>query len=122
MSFKDIIKEHLDKMAQQDAAFAERYNLKEKTLDNCIKYIFSEAQKQKEGNCAAIEDAVVFGWAVHYYQEDNLKIDEAKATVKYSKPDKKKSDKPNKEIKPVKAIVKDKESDKCKQLDLFAGF
>ena len=124
MDFKDIIKAHLDKMAEQDDAFAARYALESKSLDDCVQYIFSEAQKQKSGNCAAIEDAVVYGWAVHYYQEDNLKIDDVKAKVKHSsdtKPKEEKKQKEMKKIKPVKAIVKDN-ADKCVQLDLFEGF
>ena len=70
MDFKEIIKRHLDKMAQQDFAFAERSKDEKKSLDKCIQYITSQAKKQAKGGCAAIEDAVVYGWAVHYYQED----------------------------------------------------
>ena len=121
MDFKEIIKAHLDKMAEQDAAFKARYELENKTLDTCVKYIFQEAQKQKTGNCAAIEDDVVYGWAVHYYQEDNLTIDNVKAKVVH-KADKPKVEKP-KEIKPIKALVKDKKNTgKCVELDLFGGF
>ena len=115
MDFKEIIKRHLDKMAQQDFAFAERYKLESKNLDSCVAYIKSEAKKQAKNGCAAIEDAVVYGWAVHYYQEDDVVINETKAkVVTPSKP---------KEIKPIKALVKDKKDDnKCVQLDLFGGF
>ena len=42
MDFKEIIKRHLDKMAQQDFAFAERYKAEGKTLDKCINYITSD--------------------------------------------------------------------------------
>ena len=112
--FKTIIKNHLDKMAQQDFAFAERYNDEKKSLDKCIQYITSQAKKQAKGGCAAIEDAVVYGWAVHYYMEDSVKIDtsaQAKVvTPKESKP------------KQIKALVKDKKEDKCLQLDMFADF
>lgn len=111
MKFKEIIKSHLDKMSQQDAAFRERYNLKSKSLDDCVKYIISEAQKQREGNCAVIDDAVVFSWAVHYYQEDELKIDNVRAEVTHSK-----ETSPTKPIKPKKTT----EDNNCKQLDLFA--
>ena len=115
MDFKEIIKDHLDMMAEQDAAFAERYKDEKKSLDKCIQYITSEAKKQAVKGCAAIEDAVVYGWAVHYYQEDNLDIDNVKAKVVV--PEKKKEDKPKKvekpkEIRPIKAL----------QLDLFGGF
>ena len=37
MDFKQAIKAHLDKMAQQDFAFAERYKNEKKSLDECIK-------------------------------------------------------------------------------------
>ena len=121
MDFKDIIKAHLDKMAQQDFAFAERYKAEGKSLDKCINYITSQARKQAKGGGAYVEDAVVFGWAVHYYQEDdtNLELPKDKVKAEVSVP---KTDKP-KEIKPVKAIVKDKKSDnKCMELDLFGDF
>ena len=117
MELKEIIKRHLDKMAQKDFAFAERYKLESKSLDECLKYITSEARKQAKNGCAAIEDAVVYGWAVHYYQEDNIKADNVKAKVVAPK-----ADKPVKEIKPIKALVKDKKENKCVELDLFGGF
>ena len=122
MDFKEIIKNHLDKMAQQDFAFAERYKLESKNLDKCLGYIKSEAKKQAKNGCAAIEDAVVYGWAVHYYMEDDVKVEEVKAKVAVPMADKPKAEKP-KEIKPIKALVKDKEiNNKCVQLDLFGGF
>ena len=118
MDFKEIIKDHLDMMAEQDEAFAERYKLESKSLDKCIDYITSEAKKQAIKGCAAIEDAVVYGWAVHYYQEDDLEIDKVKAKVVVPK----KKEEPRqvavkKEIKPIKALVKDKKNNsKCVQL------
>ena len=110
--FKDIIKAYLDKMALQDFSFAERYKDEKKSLDKCIQYITSQAKKQAKSGCAAIEDAVVFGWAVHYYQEDNIEVENVKAS-KVVTP---------KEVKPIKALVKDKKDNKCKELDLFADF
>ena len=121
MDFKDIIKAHLDKMAEQDESFAARYALKNKTLDKCLQYITSEAKKQAKNGCAAIEDAVVYGWAVHYYQEDNVKADDnVKAKVVTPKAE---QPKPEKTIKPVKALVRDRKNEnKCVELDLFGGF
>lgn len=118
-TFKELIKAHLEKMAKQDFAFAERYKLETKSLDECLKYITSEARKQAKGNCAAIEDAVVYGWAVHYYQEDDIKVEQTKAKVVTPKTPK--TAKP-KEVKPIKALVKDKKNEsKCIEMDLFAG-
>ncbi len=117
MDFKDCIKAHLDKMAQQDFAFAERYKLESKSIDNCCKYIMAKAKKQAKGGCAAVEDAIVFGWAVHYYMEEEVKTEEVEAKVVAPQ-----TEKP-KDIKPIKALVKDKESkNKCIELDLFGGF
>lgn len=117
MEFKEIIKAHLDKMANQDFAFAERYKLESKSLNSCCDYIRSEAKKHAKAGCAAIEDAVVYGWAVHYYMEDSVKIDTtAKAKVVTSKVEK------PKEVKPIKALVKDKKENKCIELDMFADF
>ena len=124
MDFKNIIKAHLDKMAQQDFSFAERYKLESKSLDKCIQYIKSQAQKQAKQGFAAIEDDVVYGWAVHYYQEDDIKVDEkVKAKVITPKTEKKPKEVAKKqEIKPIKALVKDKKENKCVELDLFGGF
>jgi hypothetical protein len=124
MDFKGIIKDHLDKMAQQDFAFAERYKLESKSLDKCIQYIKSQAQKQAKQGFAAIEDDVVYGWAVHYYQEDNVEVNEkVKAKVFTPKADKPKEAEKKQEIKPIKALVKSKKDDnKCVELDLFGGF
>lgn len=122
--FKNIIKAHLDKMAQQDFSFAERYKLENKSLDKCIQYIKSQAQKQAKQGFAAIEDDVVYGWAVHYYQEDDIKVDEkVKAKVVTPKAEKPKEAAKIQEIKPIKALVKSKkDDDKCVELDLFGGF
>ena len=122
MDFKEIIKRHLDQMAQQDSAFAERYKDEKKSLDECLKYITSQARKQAKGNCAAVEDAVVYGWAVHYYQEKDIKVDNSAPKAKVTTPTAK-EEKPAANIKPIKAIVKSKENkNKCVELDLFGGF
>ena len=114
--FKDLIKAHLEKMAKQDFAFAERYKDEKKSLDKCVQYIMAEAKKKAKGGCAAIEDAIVYGWAVHYYQEENIKVDD-KVKAKVVTP---KAEKPKTEIKPIKALVKDKKNaNKCFELDLF---
>ena len=45
-----------------------------KTLDGFMKYATQEAQKiaEKGSRCACIEDDVVFGWAIHYFEEDSI--------------------------------------------------
>ena len=69
--FKEVIKEHLDKMAKRDGNFAQMYRKENKSLDECVNYIFSEMKKR--GNAVYAKDEDVFGLAVHYYEEDSIK-------------------------------------------------
>ena len=48
--------------------------LNKKTLAGFLKYACDEAKKQAEkgAQSACIEDAVVYGWAVHYFEEDSI--------------------------------------------------
>ena len=73
--FQTAIKAHLDKMAAQDEAFAEKYAAKceneDESIKKCCSYIISEVQKKyKQGNGAVLTDAEVFGMAMHYYDEN----------------------------------------------------
>ena len=73
MNPKNRIKEYLDKMAENDELFAKTYAKENKNLDECLNFIMSEAQK-KGGNAVCMTDEEVFGLAVHYYDEDDIKI------------------------------------------------
>ncbi len=48
--------------------------INKKDLNGFMKYASSEAIKlaEKGANCACIEDKVVFGWAIHYFEEDTI--------------------------------------------------
>ena len=52
---------------------AEKINTGKKTLQGCWSYIVGEAKKKAVSGCACIEDKEVFGWAVHYFEEDDIK-------------------------------------------------
>lgn len=69
---KEVIKAHLDAMAQKDACFAERYANSDKNIDECMDYILGEVRK--EGMAVYKSDQEVYGMAVHYYEEDDLKV------------------------------------------------
>lgn len=73
--FKEVIKAYLDKRAKEDELFAKAYAKEGKSLDECCKYIM--AQARKKGNAVAVPDEVVYGWAVHYYDEAIVDFDEA---------------------------------------------
>lgn len=69
-AFKETIKAYLDKRASEDELFAVTYQKENKNLDKCCNYV---VQCAKEGNCGGYADEEVFGWAVHYYDEDDIK-------------------------------------------------
>lgn len=71
-NFKKVIEAHLSARAAEDELFAKVYAKEGKTIDECCRYILSEAQKR--GNAVAMADDEVYGLAVHYYDEDNLEV------------------------------------------------
>ena len=48
--------------------------LNKKTLSGFMKYACDEARKlaEKGANSACIDDATVYGWAIHYFEEDSI--------------------------------------------------
>jgi len=83
-AFKETIKVYLEKRASEDELFAVTYKKENKNLDECCNYVMKCA---KEGNCGGYSDDEVFGWAVHYYDEDdikNIKPISGKAIVNHS--------------------------------------
>lgn len=94
---KQAIKSYLDNRAKTDELFAVSYAKTNKNIDECFNYVVGEAKKQ--GNAVYLPDDVVFGWAVHYYDEDDIKINRlpantrvsAKASVELTEEDKEKA-------------------------------
>ena len=67
--------------------------INKKTLDGFFRYATEEARKLvvKDARCACVLDRVVFGWAIHYFEEDeiegilyNLDGTEYKTAVKHT--------------------------------------
>lgn len=115
--FNEVIKSYLDKRAKEDPLFAETYKKKNKSIEECCQYIYSRARKvAKGGNAVGIDDATVYGWAVHYYDEDNIKVDNVKEGVEVSTPDSVKEEVVVKM--PEKPVKKNIERKKTKQ-ELF---
>lgn len=81
---QQLVKEYLENNASD--ALAEKINggvkvikdgktlINKKTLDGFMKYATEEARKlaEKGANSACMEDEVVFGWAIHYFEEDSI--------------------------------------------------
>lgn len=93
---KEAIQSYLDERAKVDELFAVAYKKKNKSIDECCTYIMGEAKKR--GNAVCMSDDEVFGLAVHYYDEDNIKINKLPASVKASA---------SPETKPVKLTEED---------------
>lgn len=66
------VKSYLESNASDE--LVEKINTTKKTLSGFMQYASNEAKKLVKGsNCACIDDATVFGWAVHYFEEDSIK-------------------------------------------------
>lgn len=87
MTFEQTIKTYLDKRAKEDALFANTYKKEGKSIEECCKYIMQKARKEAKNGCAAIPDDVVYGWAVHYYDEDDIKVSGTTEDVQVSVPE-----------------------------------
>lgn len=68
--FKIAIKQHLDQLAAKDELFAETLKKENKNLEDCCTYILNEVQKS---GCNGFADSEIYGMAVHYYDEDDIK-------------------------------------------------
>lgn len=81
---QEIIKEYLENNVSE--TLADKINngtkiikdnktlLNKKSLSDFMQYACEEARKlaEKSLNYACIEDKVVFGWAIHYFEEDSI--------------------------------------------------
>ena len=133
-SAKERIKDYLDERASKDELFAKSYVKTNKNIDECYDYIVGEARKQcKDSDSVCISDDVVYGWAVHYYDEDNIKVGRSKESTEskeMSETDKKKvleearkkayqTNKKSVEAKKNSEDAKKSKSSKIQQLNLF---
>ena len=78
------IKEYLEQSASDVLADKINYGteiekdgktlVNKKTLDGFMKYATEEARKiaEKGSQYACVDDATVFGWAIHYFEEDSI--------------------------------------------------
>jgi hypothetical protein len=94
-------------------ALTEKINSGKKTMAGCFDYIKNEAKKQAVKGCACIEDQEVYGWAIHYFEEDAIKEGEIQQRAAVYKPE---TTKPE----PKKPEPKKKTDDLDGQLDLFS--
>lgn len=70
-NFKKVISQHLETLAASDELFAETLKKPNKNIDDCCTYILNWVQKS---GCNGFENEEIFAQAVHYYDEDDLKV------------------------------------------------
>ena len=114
---QEVIKQYLEENASE--ILAEKINngvriekdgktlINRKTLDGFMKYATDEAKKQAEkgATSACVRSDVVFGWAIHYFEEDSIigvLYNEDGTEYKAPKPEIKKVAKPTTNVAPVK--------------------
>lgn len=83
-SFEEAIKRYLDERAKNDEQFAASYAKENKSIEECCRFIIGEARKKQENRVAVMSDEEVYGLAVHYYDEDNIKVTEPKNSTHVS--------------------------------------
>ena len=69
-TFKKSIQDHLNEVAENDSLFAETLKKETKNIDDCITHIFNQV---KASGCNGFADEEIYGMAVHYYDEDDIK-------------------------------------------------
>ncbi|RZJ83176.1 MAG: hypothetical protein EOO20_23270, partial [Chryseobacterium sp.] len=69
--FKQIINDYLQERGKSDKLFARTLKKENKSLDECISYILETV---KASGCEGFAEEEVFKMAVHYYDEDDIKV------------------------------------------------
>lgn len=64
--------DYLVNHCEKEPSFKDKILNDKKSLSGCWEYIKSKARKDAVGVCAVIDDNVVFGWALHYFDEEEL--------------------------------------------------
>lgn len=70
-AFKSTIEEYLKSRASTDALFAKTFQKENKNIDDCITFIMNTVKSSGENGFA---DDEIFNMAVHYYDEDDIKV------------------------------------------------
>ena len=122
-SFKQTIQSYLDNRAKSDELFAIAYRKENKNIDECLAYIMGEALKESSTISSGVkgcgmDNDIVFGMAVHYYDEDDIKVSKQPATkaVVSNRPEKKKELIPSIEKTKPEQIANNKRKGKKKEI------
>ena len=69
--FQQTIQTHLEQRAKEDALFAVSFAKASKNIKDCCTYILNTV---KESGCSGFADDEIFSMAIHYYDEDIIKV------------------------------------------------
>ena len=117
MNLTEQIKKYCEELAKSDVDFATHYNPDK--ISACCNYITNQARKLAKGNCACVEDSVVYKWARDFFygdtEEPAINQDET------SNDEEEILDEEEIETKPATVITakKEKKSDEQYQMSLF---
>lgn len=111
-AYETAVLKYLEENASD--ALVEKINSGEKTLKQCFAYVKDQAKKEAKSGCAMVEDKVVYGWAVHFFEEDDIEVEDKGKTKPIPEP-KEIVKKTETKKKPTKTVEKNEE-----QLSLFA--
>lgn len=59
----------------------EQLSKPKKDLKECMNYLMSCAKNKRSGSCAVMSDDEALSLAIHYYDEDDLKVEKVSGTV-----------------------------------------
>ncbi len=82
---EQVLKDYLDKRAAQDPQFAAKYASPKKSIKECARYIIGEACDQQEDGVAGFTDEELHSLAVHYYDEEDIKVKPIRGGVHISR-------------------------------------
>jgi len=70
-AFKRSIQQYLNNVAVNNDLFAKKLNNPKKNIDDCVTYILNQV---KASGVNGFENSEIYGMAMHYYDEDDIKI------------------------------------------------
>ena len=129
MTFEEQMKEEANEMCLDICQYLltredirEKLDNPNKSIGKMFKYIRKKAEKMQKEGCAMVHHTVVYGWAVHYWDEDELDEEiEAKPSSTTAVEPKESAKTESKPVeKPVKKPKKaEKKAEEYEQLMLF---
>lgn len=75
------IGDYLISFMKKEPLFSQKVNNDKKSMKEMLDYVMSEAKKQAVNGAACLSDEVVYGLAVHYFDEADIKFTKVNGAV-----------------------------------------